>query len=393
MSRLQLREQDAVTVLEAAHVGHEPLQDWLDGLAASVRHMLTGLDLTVGVIVRRHAGHWEALAGDAEANRTGPLAEFGQMLPMVPPEALDAYYRNPRHAYTHASVCRAFPEAKAVGDGFLAALGMSDSVSTLSQGGDGVSMVLFGMARREIIVEPSQRLLLTRVAAHLEAALRVRINGAAPVAILDVDGSVRDAEGLSASPTMRARLSQGVKAVERGRRRRERAQRGAIDAWHALVSGRFALVEQAASSRREYHVYENPPHVWTTRSLTTTEANVLELSARGMSGKLVAYTLGISFARVSEALASAAAKTGCGSRNGIVRLAAAALAPSGEKVDQPRLTDAEREIIARLADGWSNAAIARARGTSEKTVANQVGALLKKFGSSSRRALAAQPAG
>jgi DNA-binding NarL/FixJ family response regulator len=48
------------------------------------------------------------------------------------------------------------------------------------------------------------------------------------------------------------------------------------------------------------------------------------------------------------------------------------------------LTAAERDVLARVARGQSNAAIARARKTSARTVANQVASLLRKTGSSSR---------
>jgi DNA-binding NarL/FixJ family response regulator len=48
------------------------------------------------------------------------------------------------------------------------------------------------------------------------------------------------------------------------------------------------------------------------------------------------------------------------------------------------LTSAERDVLARVARGQSNAAIARARKTSVRTVANQVASLLRKTGASSR---------
>jgi DNA-binding CsgD family transcriptional regulator len=51
------------------------------------------------------------------------------------------------------------------------------------------------------------------------------------------------------------------------------------------------------------------------------------------------------------------------------------------------LTPAERAIIRRIAGGESNAQIARARGTSSRTVANQVASLLARFAVRSRHAL------
>lgn len=48
------------------------------------------------------------------------------------------------------------------------------------------------------------------------------------------------------------------------------------------------------------------------------------------------------------------------------------------------LSDAERIVLQLVVAGKSNAAIAQARGTSVRTVANQVASLLRKLGARSR---------
>jgi DNA-binding CsgD family transcriptional regulator len=53
------------------------------------------------------------------------------------------------------------------------------------------------------------------------------------------------------------------------------------------------------------------------------------------------------------------------------------------------LSNVEREVLSGLLAGHSNAAIARMRGTTERTVANQIGALLRRFRLGSRRELIA----
>ncbi|MCA9634321.1 MAG: response regulator transcription factor [Myxococcales bacterium] len=53
----------------------------------------------------------------------------------------------------------------------------------------------------------------------------------------------------------------------------------------------------------------------------------------------------------------------------------------------PQLTPAEREIATLLAEGWSNSDIARHRGVSPRTVANQVQRIFDKLGVSSRVAV------
>ena len=50
----------------------------------------------------------------------------------------------------------------------------------------------------------------------------------------------------------------------------------------------------------------------------------------------------------------------------------------------PALTDAEHDVLRLLLLGKNNRAIAEARGTSRRTVANQISVLLRKFGVGSR---------
>jgi DNA-binding CsgD family transcriptional regulator len=52
------------------------------------------------------------------------------------------------------------------------------------------------------------------------------------------------------------------------------------------------------------------------------------------------------------------------------------------------LSQTERDILAEVADGLSNAEIARKRGTSVHTVSNQVASLYRKTGVSTRAGLA-----
>lgn len=49
------------------------------------------------------------------------------------------------------------------------------------------------------------------------------------------------------------------------------------------------------------------------------------------------------------------------------------------------LTASERDVAARVLRGQSNAAIARDRGTSPRTIANQLAAIYSKLGVRSRR--------
>ncbi len=58
---------------------------------------------------------------------------------------------------------------------------------------------------------------------------------------------------------------------------------------------------------------------------------------------------------------------------------------SRPKAQGAQLSPAEREIAQLITQGMSNAEIARARGRSVRTIANQVRAVLGKLGTTSRR--------
>lgn len=56
----------------------------------------------------------------------------------------------------------------------------------------------------------------------------------------------------------------------------------------------------------------------------------------------------------------------------------------------PALTDAEHDVLRRVMNGESNRVIAAARGTSQRTVANQLATLFRKFEVGSRVELVAR---
>jgi DNA-binding CsgD family transcriptional regulator len=61
-----------------------------------------------------------------------------------------------------------------------------------------------------------------------------------------------------------------------------------------------------------------------------------------------------------------------------------------DSAPEAKLTESEREVCALVVDGCSNFEIARVRGTSPRTVANQIAAIYRKLGVGSRRELRAR---
>lgn len=117
------------------------------------------------------------------------------------------------------------------------------------------------------------------------------------------------------------------------------------------------------------------------------EASVLRLACQGMTSVSIAYAQGIAESAVSQALASAAWKTGFASRVELVRMAAVLLRDERSEMNDAVLTTAEREILELLQQGLSNAEIATLRARSVRTIANQVASILRKTASDSRRAV------
>ncbi len=70
-----------------------------------------------------------------------------------------------------------------------------------------------------------------------------------------------------------------------------------------------------------------------------------------------------------------------------------ALALLDADAEAPRLTAAEQHVLTLMLDGCDNQTIATERGTSARTIANQVSSLLRKFKLCSRAELAARASG
>jgi DNA-binding CsgD family transcriptional regulator len=267
------------------------------------------------------------------------------------------------------------------------------------------------MSRRE-------RARWARVAAHVGAGLRLRdavssLALAAPTveAVVDPAGRVHAARGPATASSARARLRAAVALSERARgplRRRSPVE--ALELWEALVAGRWFLVDHFDVDGRRFLVaHRNEPTAGESRGLSSRERQVAEQVGRGHTPKEIAYALGLASSTVGNALARARSKLGVRSLTEL----AALFAPAGlctrfaeyELASEPiavassalldaerlaALSAAEREVTLLLVQGATNREIARRRGGSERTVANQLQAIYRKLGVTSRAELAAR---
>jgi DNA-binding CsgD family transcriptional regulator len=174
--------------------------------------------------------------------------------------------------------------------------------------------------------------------------------------------------------------------------------------WQALLAGRWSLLDTFMAAGTRYVIaYRNPENGLTLRTVHARERAVLELVLAGNAGKWIALELQLSESTVARTLRTALRRIGAadpavlvGVQTALfepleglipgVDLAVARLAPAPASAG---LSDAERAIIMGILAGQRIASIARDRGTSPRTVSNQLASVYRKLGVSSRRELVA----
>ncbi len=265
---------------------------------------------------------------------------------------------------------------------------------------------------------PVERRRWTLCPAHIGAGMRLRALApqlatldATPIeAVFDGGGKLHDAREGATSKTARERLRSAVRQIDRARSAAGRQDSdAAMASWEGLVSGRWSLIDRFDSDQRRFVVaVRNDPRFPDPRGLSLRERQVAEFAGVGRSAKEIAYLLGVSAASAENSLRRAQAKLGLDSRlelteffspQGIrAHLARVALAddtlligatPRLDEAQLSGLTAAGREVLALLIAGSTNNDIARRRGTSPNTVANQVQAIFRTFGARSRGELLA----
>lgn len=306
------------------------------------------------------------------------------------PETVAALWYPGRPVATHSEL---FPELAPHRAAQLSQArgGFADCLGAFGYPQPGVIAVLCVLLDQEGTITPDERRFLRRVAAHLEGAARLRLRpDLAVAAVLRSDGKLVDAADDQVA-SQRDRLTRHVHAVERSRHRSARTDPDAIRHWRALVDGAYTIVHRPVgrgSARREYLFVRNGPLARRDARMGQREAEIVRQTARGLSQKEVAYALGISEGGVSAGLERARMRLGLANRLELLRVARGAFGLTGQRVDSAALTDAEQAVLSLLREGLTNADIARLRGASQHTVANQVASILKKTSASSRRELA-----
>jgi DNA-binding NarL/FixJ family response regulator len=361
--------------VELAHSTDGDDEAWAERLARAATAHFPGA-VTTWVARQTHEGRAATLATDfARASEPAFRHAFDVAKGVIQDERLfRAFYFPPHIATTHTEIERhVHPEVAAMSRGLRQQLGIGDMLGLITHPLKGEVLMMGAFVNRPTALSAAERIALTRAGLHIEAAYRLRKRPESVRAILDANGRVLERFGeVPELDGMRGLSAQS------------------IDLWPALVAGRLSLVPRGTGKSRRLFLVENDRPAQGFRALGQREADVLRLATRGLSTKVMAYALGLSPARVSQALALASAKVGTATNLELVRLGALLTRDPRLEAPAARLTSSEREVLDLLQQGLSNEVIAKMRARSVRTIANQVAALLRKTGTSSRRELAAR---
>lgn len=331
------------------------------------------------------------------------------------PAALDIVYRSQIPAGTMSQlVWSQLPKQAAVFEGATQGR-FRDAVGIVAHSGTARGLALNAPLESPRSMADWEQRRWTQVCAHVGAGLRLRerLTAEEPEAILDPEGRVLDARAGAKASDAREGLRDAVRRMERARSRRGDDPAEALRLWEGLVGGRWSLVDRFERDGKRFLVaHRNDPEVGDPRGLSRRERQVAEFAGLGRTPKETAYALGLSHSTVSSAEQRAREKLGLASRSQLTSFFAPAglrrrlteLALEGESIllaSAPivaeeavdRLTPAQREVALLAVQGATNAAIARQRGSAERTVANQLQAIFEKFGVHSRAELAAALSG
>lgn len=390
----------AVRAAHAAYALDASESEWLQGVLDAAG---SALNRERGVVAFR----WRYTPG--EPLDFGPLHVFGtrdddpslfrSLLSNLDARRIQLAYGTPYRFRALSEIARAHPTLANVRDdrdmqAFAHGRELLD-FEMLRVGDAGRTGWMFSVLKRVVApIHPRRRAVWQRVSAHIEAGarLRERLSGSEvgdADAIFDpTTGTLDVQDDALASRARRERLYALLAARAHGVTMPESESLEAMELWHALELGRWSVVDRTDSDGRRFTVlHRNPPATHGPLRLSERERHVAWRVGRGQHIKLVAYDLGIAPSTVRNTLRNALAKLGLRDRAALIRLLANVINGSnpvelrewgvaGVEEVPPRipchLSEAESDIARRIFWGQGNEEIAVARGTSTRTVANQV---------------------
>lgn len=221
---------------------------------------------------------------------------------------------------------------------YWSALGVLEAFGLVGYDVSGYGVMLSALAPADARISPGRRELLRCVAAHIASAVRLRkapasaqpgdIDEGGAEALLSRDGAIVSGPAAAAGNGAVRSLERAARVLGRAHSH-ALAESEAVQAWHALWSGRWTLIDREERDGRCYLVAKrNEPQVTEPKALSLRERQVLSYIQMGHSQKLIAFELGLAPSTVGGHLASGMRKLGIGSVPELVKLGRNAAAES-----------------------------------------------------------------
>jgi DNA-binding NarL/FixJ family response regulator len=407
----------SVEVLEASYRMDVTDGEWLKGIAVATRNAepvrgvgmgTAGFMFEVGVAGTSFRS-WELVMLDRSPDTVGTVSQ--RHASTTPQEIRERYWRQPVVCASLSELgLPSSPEQRALGVPELFGLQVTDNT--------GLGMCLLFALPAPIRMRRQTREHWHAVTQHVRAALRLRhalsTDGLWQRAAAVIEpgrdrGAVRAARGAASARSVQARLRHMASKIDKARTRAARQDgAAAVEAWPALVDGRWTLVEHFDSDGRRYYLaMENEPEAASLIALTDKEQLVARYAADGLSNKAIIDKLGMSEAMIAGYLRSAMHKLRVRKRAELAAIADEMAAMTGMElpVSEPLrrtmganklwlvhgggasaaelapfgFTPVELEVVRGILRGQSNAEIGQARGEkSARTVAVHVQSIFRK---------------
>ncbi len=325
-------KSDKASFLELIHIVYDvqPTErEWLKAIADAAGGSLE-VDLLQMAYTFEYHGNDYPLIREIGSAIEGVAGSIKELVRSLPPELVGRAFGRPM-VCTASELFGMQALQGAVGT-HLKKLGGRDPMGVVAVDTSGHGIVLTGMFRTITSLSPATRRRWGRMTAHFASGLRLRraiacggrdphlppIEDPTIEAVLDLGGKLHDATGVAETRENRLALRQAARAIDRAKSRGTDVDE-ALEAWRALVSGRWSLLEQFESDGRHYLVARpNPPKPHALKPLSAREQAAVALAAIGRANKVIAYELGISVGTVATLLQRAKKKLGVRSRAGLI---------------------------------------------------------------------------
>lgn len=308
----------AIETIEAAYRGQGSTQEWLRSMTetmAAYPHDRGWLCYTYWIDESGHANIDDLMQIDTPID----LEQVTRVqTPQMPPEyVMETFASVPFTTVLTAGSAPVRAKTAATVKEFFRPHGVRDMVILNAIDPTHRGVYLSSLVSTPLKISRRQYPTWTRVASHIAASFRLRrAKDAEPDAVISTAGKVEHAVEDARSRSAREALRTAALAIDRARTRRSRLDEvEAVDAWQALVSGRWTLIDQIDRGGRRYFIArKNDPEVTRHHSLTRRERQVVGYAALGHTNKLIAYELGLSVSSVAVYLDVAMEKLGVPSR-------------------------------------------------------------------------------